>query len=216
MMLASISANAQVGNAIKLVKDKAKQEQPSKQQSTKQESTPQTTKQESTPQATKQESTPQSTNQESAPQSTTKPAGGNTKDPNAEEGFTKSPAQIRAAYESFDFQIYLRPYNDPKLRHYYYFDKSQDDYYFKQNFNAEAFRRDKDNGTGLVKSSSKVEISLNTYGLPRSSNNVTIDTIPAGNTDWKCYSDCIGRMPEGIHAVMSGFALFRADPQGNP
>jgi len=189
MVLASISisANAQIGNALKSVKDKVKQEQPSNQQSTKQESTSRSTKQ----------------------------AEGNTKDPNAEEGFTKSPAQIRAAYKAFDFQIYLRPYNDPKLRHYYYFDKSQDDYYFKQNFIAEAFRRDVGGAvTGLVKSSTKVEIRINTYGLSRSYNNTTIDTIPAGNTDWKCYSDCIGRMPEGIHAVMSGFALFRADPQG--
>jgi len=197
-----MSMSAQVGNAIKSVKDKVKQEQPSNQQSTKQESSPQTTKQESTP------------------QSTTTPAGGNTNDTKSggkpEEGFTKTPAQIHAAYEAFDFQIYLRPYNDPKLRHYYYFDKSQDDYYFKQNFIAEAFRRDVEGigGTGLVKSSSKVEISLNTYGQAMSYNNVTIDTIPAGNTDWKCYNDCIGRMPEGIHAVMSGFALFRADPQG--
>ena len=137
----------------------------------------------------------------------------------AEEGYTRTPAQIRGAYEALDKKLFFGPYYHPNLRRYYILDDSQREQEFLLNSAKtldEHWRKDARTRNGWWNVNGVDKIRLNTYNGPTAYGKYTIvDTIPAGNTTpWGCFDDCIGVMPVGVHVIYAGFALFKADPQG--
>ena len=140
-----------------------------------------------------------------------------------EEGYTKSPEEIRAAYEILcnadpNFPNKARfffPYYHPYLKKYYYLTDSKEelDFFSKAGRSLDAHRsksrqwsRFNESGMSILASSRDNHQSGPEY---------VWDTIPAGNrTPWGCLDDCIGIMPVGIHVIHAGYALFLADPEG--
>jgi len=137
-----------------------------------------------------------------------------------EDGYSRTPAQIRGAYEALS-ERYFRPYYNSKLRRFYLLDDSKAELEFFENSakTLDAFRshcrKESYFYQGKIMPSSARENASQNYSSFNSSAWSIIDTIPAGNrTPWECYDDCIGVLPTGIHVVYAGYALFKADPQG--
>jgi hypothetical protein len=134
-----------------------------------------------------------------------------------EEGYTKSPAQIREAYEKLNPEVYFKPYFHPNLRNYYLLDDSKaemefwekscktlDKHYSRVRSNASL-----DKGT-TIKMGLSYYISLSEWYM-----HFEKDNIPAGqHKNWGCAASCSGLMPLGASAMRAGFALFAADPEG--
>ena len=231
ILAVNINVRAQVGGALNRARNAVEQNVKENTSQTQQQQQQQQTQ----TQQEQQQSQPQQPTlptQQSAPaaqpQQTARPSDAAVAaDPRAsiqtvEEGYTKSPAAIRVAYEALDAQKYFRPYHDPKLKRYYFLNdsKAELDFFEKSAKTLDEFR-------SLWRKISyfyEGRITLNFTGRERALQSYTsfnsaafsiIDTIPAGNrTPWGCFDDCVGVMPVGIHVVHAGFALFTADPAG--
>ena len=208
MLTVSINVQAQLGGALKKAADKAvKNTANDMKQSANQTAT------ESVGQATGN-AAPSATQQNAKPSAAAIAADPRASITTVEDGYTKSPAAIRAAYEALDANLFFRPYYHPNLRRYYL----QDDSAPEQNFFLQSAQT-LDQYWSISRRYSgfnEDKIILNFWSETGPYEHFTIvDTIPAGNrTPWGCYDDCIGIMPVGVHVIYSGFALFAADPQG--
>ena len=135
-----------------------------------------------------------------------------------EEGYTKSPAQIRAAYEALNPEVYFKPYYHPNLRNYYLLDdsKAEMEYWEKSCKTVDRYWckiRDRaalqSNGT-IDMGSVIFRVSQNDWYF-----HFEKETIPAEqHKNWECSGECSGLMPVGASAMRAGFALFAADPEG--
>ena len=137
----------------------------------------------------------------------------------AEEGYTKSPAQIRGAYEALDSKFYFLPYYHPNLRRYFLLDDSQEelDFFANQCLTVDEHYRAQRLLSNLRKDEGTIVSNRLTSLTPESGSkryyHFVDDTIPAGNKGCPVL-DGVGVMPVGIHALYAGFALFAADPKG--
>ena len=132
-----------------------------------------------------------------------------------EEGYTKSPAEIRAAYEKLTELNFFFPYYHPTLKKYYYLDDSPEEleFFSKAGKSLDAHRSKSRWQTAYYEPYNTIRgAGLDSY---HPSPNYISVTIPAGNRDlWGCIDDCTGIMPEGLHVIFAGYALFLADPEG--
>ena len=231
MFAVSINVEAQTGGlldrakkAVKQDTEKAvKQQKQSKPKSTASPSQSTTSPTSATPPT----STPSQSNETTTPK--LKPsAEAIAADPRAsvttvEEGYTKSPAEIRAAYESLYAKSELQsnkanfffPYYHPYLKKYYYLTDSKEELEFFSN----AGRTLDAHRSKSRKWSRYYDLGNNIMATSRDNfepnPEYVWDTIPAGNrTPWECFDDCIGIIPVGIHVIHAGYALFLADPEG--
>ena len=136
-----------------------------------------------------------------------------------EEGYTRTPAQIRASYEALDKGKFFHPYYHPNLRRYYLLDdsKQEQDFFLNSAKTLDRHWCKARVNHGLRSYVNEYKILLTTSEKVLSYGHFTIvDTIPAGNrSPWGCDDDdCIGVMPVGVHVIYAGFALFKADPEG--
>ena len=140
-----------------------------------------------------------------------------------EEGYTKSPAEIRAAYEILckadpDYPnkpTFFFPYYHPYLHKYYYLTDSPAEiaFFSKSGKSLDAHRSKSRKRSGYLEDEMKIRLLYVDAFEARPE--YVADTIPAGNrTPWGCIDDCIGIMPVGIHVISAGYALFLADPEG--
>ena len=233
MLIVSINAEAQLGGAINRARRAIEQTTRETEQSVNNAAQQQTTEAQqqapTTPQtpATTQE-TPVNAQPAAAAQAAATPQQQGGK-PSAEaiaadplasettvrEGYTKSPAQIRAAYETLPKEKFFFPYYHPYLKKYYYLTDSNDELdFFAQSGRTLDAHRSKSRTRPAFRED-EMSISLNALDNYEARPEYVADTIPAGNrTPWGCLDDCIGIMPVGIHVIYAGYALFLADPEG--
>ena len=250
LLTASITVDAQVGSAInrarrtveQTAKDAAKETKKEiektakdavKQQASDTQQAPTTS---DTSQAPTTQETPVTTQPAAATQAAATPQqqGGKPSaeaiadDPRAsvttvEEGYTKSPAEIRAAYEILckadpnypNKPTFFSPYYHPYLHKYYYLTDSPAEiaFFSKSGKSLDAHRSKSRKRSGYLEDEMKIRLLYVDDFEARPE--YVADTIPAGNrTPWGCIDDCIGIMPVGIHVICAGYALFLADPEG--
>ena len=222
MLAVSVHVEAQLGGALnrarQTVEQTAKEAEKAVNDATQTPATPQS-QPAATPQVTSQ---PAAAIQAAAPQQqSAKPsAEAIAADPRAsvttvEEGYTKSPAEIRAAYEKLSELNFFFPYYHPNLKRYYYLDDSSEEleFFSKAGKSLDAHRSKSRWQTAYYEMYNTIRgTGLDTH--QPAPNYITV-TIPAGNRElWGCIDDCTGIMPEGIHVIFSGYALFLADPEG--
>jgi hypothetical protein len=125
--------------------------------------------------------------------------------------YSRSPAQIRAAYEALDPKVYFKPYYHPQLKNYYWLDNTQSNYFtvagvmlneHLRRVHREAFL----NSSGQISFWPVMTMAGNRYSM------FMVDTIPAGNRGLTTASG--GYMPIGAHVMYAGLALYAADPYG--
>ena len=236
MLAASINAEAQLGGALnrarraveQTTKETTKETEQTAKDAAKQKApeTPQTpvTQQAATTQpaaAAQTAATPQQ--QGGKPSAEAIAADPRASVTTVEEGYTKSPAEIRAAYEILgkgdpDYPNragFFFPYYHPYLKKYYYLTDSKEelDFFTREGKSLDAHRSKGRQWSWFKEDNMSVEKTPwdNFVSGPE----YIMDTIPAGNrTPWGCLDDCIGIMPAGIHVIFAGYALFLADPEG--
>ena len=128
-----------------------------------------------------------------------------------EEGYTKSPADIRKAYNRLDNEFYFFPYSHPNLRNYYLLDDSKEEMDF---FNQSCRTVDENMRVGNIDCGYLK--SLHFGGMVKCRYYHFIEeTIPSGNKGTgENILESTGVTPIGIHPIYAGFALFEADPAG--
>ena len=134
-----------------------------------------------------------------------------------ENGYTLSPAQIRAAYEKLPDDTYLKPYYHPDLEFNYYrgkkYDVTLEDHIYTL-FKGLPSPEDWDGLDGARNG------YLFLYEFLRGHNFYYVqffnDVIPAGNQ--KVYPEAVverkGVMPQGTKAIFANLSIFAADPKG--
>ena len=182
------------------------------------EQTKETAVTKTTESASEQALSPQTT----TPQSLKPSAAAIAADPKASDntvpnGYTRSYAQIRAAYEQLPDNVYLKPYYHPNLANYYCLENPVTDRFFLGSlytiFQAQMpFIVLRDN----LKYEHKNGFLGRFMTVGFMCSNFITDTIPEGNK--KVYPqavlECTGLMPFGVHAVFAYCARFAADPEG--
>jgi len=133
-------------------------------------------------------------------------------DNNVANGFSRSPAQIRAGYEALNPKVYFMPYYHPQVRNYWLLESSQYQYFTISCLMLDEHRRAINQNSFLVNRDSKPEISINYGGIPGQYYIFITDTVPVGTRE--VYREATGQLPIGIHAMYAGMALFAADPDG--
>ena len=131
-------------------------------------------------------------------------------------GFSRSNAEIRAAYEQLPGDIYFKPYYHPQLKNYYFLDASQYPFFFAGNYAInETHRMQITSATDVLKYDETTNMFKTRYSsLPVQYLQFITDTIPEGNKHVGCAVECTGYAPVGTHSIFAYFALFAADPQG--
>ena len=138
-------------------------------------------------------------------------------DKKVKEGYTKSPAEIRAAYEALDPEIYFQPYYHPFLRNWYLLDDKSDKQFLEDVMTVDKhYRTNTDRQMTFTEKKSEGNVKTRIFGggFRAQYYHFRQETIPAGNTDFRIYDDLSCYMPIGISAAYAGYALFAADPQG--
>ena len=207
------SANAQIGNALKkTVKDNVKKEVPSK--PVKPSSEPQsvqekqTGKQQPAKQNDKKPLTP------SAAAVAADPMASNNTVPN---GYSRSYAERRAAYEQLPEDVYFKPYYHQNLRNYYFLDDpEQEKGFWIMAYSLIMANMPNMGATNYLSEHAGQRFFSRYSTLPFMYQSFITDTIPAGNKKVhpECVIECTGYMPIGLHSIYAHYALFAADPAG--
>ena len=211
MLAASINVHAQLGGAVNRAREAAARavdqtKQTTQQQTQQQQSQPAQpqTAPSAQPQPTAQPSQPSAAAPSVAAQEVKPSAAALAADPRAsittvEPGYTKSPAQIRVAYEELHKETYFFPYYNSKLRRYYLLDdsKAELDFFDNSAKTLDAYRSEGRkqsyfaNGTISLMTSAR-DVKMQSYASFNSAAFSIVDTIPAGNrTPWGCVDDCV-------------------------
>ena len=141
------------------------------------------------------------------------PAAGDNK---VKEGYSKSPAEIRAGYEALNPEWYFIPYYHPYLKNWYLTDQESEKRFLDDVQTIDTHVRQ---GRNFVRLSEKTSDGNQIRFLLVSGDlfqyyKFRQETIPGGNTEFRIYDDLPCYMPIGISAAFAGFALFTADPEG--
>jgi hypothetical protein len=210
ILAVNISAQAQLGGAVNRARQAAGQATQSATGTTTQ---PATTEQPvgetAQPAATAAPAAAQQPRQDLKPSAAAIAADPKASDNTVERGYTKSPAQIRAAYEALDPKIYFQPYYHPQLRKWYWLDLEAQDRFFTASSSMldEFYRSDRE--TSFYENG---QINLRMVGIGKRFGRWVGDTIPPIDSR-DMFKESVGYMPIGIHAMYAGMAFFAADPQ---